>query len=117
MVGGDGASWVKSGAELLGGRFHLLRGLRQALSKRRELVYPVYQACNEGNYPLALSHLDRAKGEAIGEERQKIEQVIGYISDNAAGLRDYRLDAGPESQHLRRTGAIESPSAEGWISW
>lgn len=113
VVGGDGASWVKSGAELLGGcfqldRFHLLRGLRQALSRRRELVYPVYQACNEGNYPLALSYLDRAKGEATGEERQKIEQVIGYISDNAAGLRDYRLDAGAEGQHLRRTGAIES---------
>ena len=113
VVGGDGASWVKSGVELLGGRFqldrfHLLRGLRQALSQRRELVYPVYQACNEGNYPLALSHLDKAKDKATIEERQKIEQVMGYLSDNAAGLRDYRLDAGAECQHLRRTGAIES---------
>jgi hypothetical protein len=113
VVGGDGASWVKSGVELLGGRFqldrfHLLRGLRQALSQSRELVYPVYQACNQGNYQLALSYLDKAKGEATGEEKQKIKQIIGYISDNAAGLRDYRLDAGAEGQHLRRTGAIES---------
>ncbi len=54
--------------------------------------------------------------EVARRERQKIEQVIGYLSDNVAGLRDYRLDAGAESQHLGRTGAIESPSAEGWIS-
>ena len=113
VVGGDGASWVKSGAELLGGRFqldrfHLLRGLRQSLSRRRELVHPVYQACNEGNYSLALSYLDKAKGEATLEEKQKIEQVTGYLIDNAAGLRDYRLDAGTEGKHLRRTGAIES---------
>ena len=113
VVGGDGAAWVKSGAELLAGRFqldrfHLLRALRQALSQQKYLIYPVYQACGEGNTLLALTYLNKAKQASRGEEREKIRQVINYLRFNLAGLKDYRLDLGAEGQALRRTGAIES---------
>lgn len=52
MVGGDGAHWVKEGAELLGGiyqldRFHLSRALNQVLDAG--LATEVYQACTRGD--------------------------------------------------------------------
>jgi len=48
VIGGDGASWVKEGAELLGGiyeldKFHLKRALNQTLDK--ELAAEAYRAC------------------------------------------------------------------------
>jgi hypothetical protein len=113
VVGGDGAGWVKSGVELLEGRFqldrfHLLRALRRALSQQTDLVYPVYRACGEGNTLLALTYLNQAKKASRGEEREKIRQLINYLQFNLTGLKDYRLDIGTAGQALRRTGAIES---------
>ena len=51
IVVGDGAPWVKNGAELLGGiyqldRFHLKRALHQSLDNG--LALEVYQACTRG---------------------------------------------------------------------
>jgi hypothetical protein len=113
VVGGDGAGWVKSGADLMGGqfqldRFHLLRALRRGLSHEAELIYPVYQACNEGNWPAARTLLIQARSRNRGKEKENIEQVLRYLGDNAAGLKDYRLNLGEEGKRLRRTGAIES---------
>lgn len=113
VVGGDGASWVKGGVDLLGGRFqldrfHLLRALRQSLSHEKDLVSLVYKACDEGDWPRALELLKGARSRARGKEREKIEQLITYLAGNTAGLRDYRLDLGEEGKGLRRTGAIES---------
>lgn len=113
VVGGDGASWVKSGVALLGGRFqldrfHLLRALRQALSQQRDQINSVYQACNEGNLPVAFGLLTQSLDKARGKEKEEIEQVITYLADNAQGLRDYRADLGQAGKGLRRTGAIES---------
>lgn len=112
-VGGDGAGWVKSGADLLGGqfqldRFHLRRALRQALNKQPEMINPLYQACNEGNMPAVFGWLSEAMMRARDEEKEPIEQVGRYLADNARGLRDYRLDLGEAGANLRRTGAIES---------
>ncbi len=113
VVGGDGASWVKEGADLMGGcfqldRFHLLRALRRALSWQTHLVNPVYAACNEGDWLTAHAILKQALKQSRGNEKDEIERAIRYLSDNVAGLRDYRLNAGEEGGHLRRTGAIES---------
>lgn len=114
IVGGDGAGWVKNGVELLGDscfqldRFHLLRALRQALSQQKEQINPIYRACNEGDISVAFGLLQDALNKAKGKEREKIEQVMGYLADNAQGLKDYRIDMGETGQGLRRTGAIES---------
>jgi hypothetical protein len=111
--GGDGAGWVKSGVNLLGGRyqldrFHLLRALRRALSYQKDLISPVYQACEVGNRAVVNALLIQARNRARGQEREGIEQLMRYLRENADGLRDYRIEPGKEGKGLRRTGAIES---------
>lgn len=113
VIGGDGARWVKDGVALLGGcfqldRFHLLRALRRSLGWQTYLVEPIYNACNEGNWSRARTLLTQALNQASGVERNEIQRVIRYLSDNVSGLMDYRLKEGGECTHLRRTGAIES---------
>jgi len=113
VVGGDGAGWVKNGADLLGGRFqldrfHLLRALRQALGKQKGMINPIYQACNEGDLLSVFAWLAQAQNRAGDREKVDIEQVTGYLANNAGGLKDYRLDLGEAGADLRRTGAIES---------
>lgn len=113
VVGGDGASWVKTGAELFLGtfqldRFHLLRALRQGLSADTALIPQVYTACDRGDWPAALGLLNQARRRAKGKQKEKIDGLIAYLTDNLAGLKDYRLDRGMEAKGLRRTGAIES---------
>jgi len=109
IVGGDGAEWVKNGAEVLGGlyqldRFHLLRALRGGL--REEEVKAVYEACITGDVAEADVLLRQAQGRAKGEAAQKIARLRGYLLNNAPGLRDYRLEVGRPD--LRGLGAIES---------
>ncbi len=113
VVGGDGAGWVKTGADLLGGyfqldRFHLLRALRRALSWQTNLIKPVYAACNEGNWLTAHSILRQALQTARGTEKEEILRLIRYLSANIAGLKDRPLDTGKDGTRPRRTGAIES---------
>lgn len=109
IVGGDGAEWVKEGAEVLGGiyqldRFHLLRALRGGL--KGEEVKAVYEACISGDVAKADVLLQQAQGRAKGEAAQEIARLRGYLLNNASGLRDYRLEVG--RSHLRGLGAIES---------
>ncbi len=111
--GGDGAGWVKSGVSLLGGkyqldRFHLRRALLRSLSHQKELISPVYQACNEGNWDKINVLLIEARNKSRGEEKERIEQLMRYLRENADGLEDYRICLGKEGKGLRRTGAIES---------
>jgi len=111
--GGDGAGWVKSGVNLLGGkyqldRFHLLRALRRSLSYQKDLISPVYQACEVGNRAKINALLIQARNRARGQEREGIKQLMRYLRENADGLRDYRIEPGKEGKGLRRTGAIES---------
>jgi hypothetical protein len=113
VVGGDGAGWVKSGVDLLGGtfqldRFHLLRSLLQALGKQKGVINPIYQACNDGDWLKASTLLGEAGSKAGWQERENIERVTHYLEENRKGLRDYRLDLGEAGKGLRRTGAIES---------
>jgi hypothetical protein len=110
IVGGDGADWVKEGAEVFGGlyqldRFHLLRALRRGLSE--EAVGPVYQACVSGDLGQVDGLLRQAQAGAGGEQAREIAQLRGYILHNAGGLKDYRwrVDGG---SFLRGMGTIES---------
>lgn len=113
VVGGDGARWVKGGADLLGGtfqldRFHLLRSLRQVLGKQKGVINSIYQACNDGDWITVSDLLGEAERQAGWQEREHIKQVTRYLEENRGGLRDYRLDIGEAGKGLRRTGAIES---------
>ena len=109
IVGGDGAPWVKEGAELLGGiyeldKFHLKRALRRALAKD-PLVAEVYQACITGQTEKADSLLAEAQQRGDADRRKGIMGLRGYLMANCYGLRDYRLEVGGDG--LRGLGAIE----------
>jgi hypothetical protein len=108
IVGGDGAPWVRNGAELLGGiyqldRFHLKRALNQTLDNG--LGTEVYQACTEGEIDKVDRLLTQAQQKATAEEAKDIARLRGYLMGNAFGLRDYRMEIGADG--LRGLGTIE----------
>lgn len=109
VVGGDGAHWVKEGAELLGGiyqldRFHLSRALNRVLDYG--LATEVYQACTRGDVAYVESVLVAEQQRSSPEQAKEVGKLRGYLLDNAFGLRDYRLIVNGEG--LRGLGAIES---------
>jgi hypothetical protein len=112
IVGGDGAPWVKDGADDLGARFqlcryHLNRELCFALGRRGDVIRAVRAACHQGQAALADAILAEAAAGARPEQSGRIESVRAYLAENATGLRDYRLDLGEAGEGLRRLGAIE----------
>lgn len=113
VVGGDGAQWVKEGAELLGGvyqldRFHLRRELLRALRGDVETANQVYRVCIEGNVALADGLLAGEQSRYDAEQAAKIAGVRAYILNNSRGLADYRLKlAEGEAEGLRGLGGME----------
>ena len=96
VVGGDGAPWVKEGAEILGGsyqldRFHLRRELLRALKGDVATANSVYEACITGNVVLADTLLRSRQLKSEPEAAAEINKVRGYLLNNAQGLVDYRL--------------------------
>ena len=109
VVGGDGAPWVKEGAELLGGiyeldKFHLKRALHRGLAND-SLVAEVYQACITGATDKADRLLIEAQQKADADRGKEIMSLRGYLIANCYGLRDYRLEV--DGDGLRGLGAIE----------
>ena len=109
IVGGDGAPWVKRGADMLGGlyeldRFHLKRALHRGLDSD-SLVAEVYQACIIGEIDKVDRLLTGAQEKADGDEAKEIMKLRGYLMENCYGLRDYRLVV--DGDGLRGLGAIE----------
>ena len=113
VVGGDGASWVKEGAGMLGGyyqldRFHLRRELLRALQGDMEVVRKVYQACCQGDAKAADSILAKVQGRSSTREALEIAHLRAYLLDNATGLADYRLKLrSRDTTGLRGLGAME----------
>lgn len=108
IVGGDGAPWVKEGAELLGGiyeldKFHLKRALNQTLDNG--IALEVYQACIRGEIEEVDRLLIKVQERASAEKVKEISRLRGYLMENSFGLRDYRLEV--DSEGLRGLGAIE----------
>jgi len=112
VVGGDGAAWVKEGAEYFGGqyqlcRYHLNRALCHTLGYDRELLHSVQQACKQGKFADVLTRLKETANRARGDKAKEIRRLIRYITSNASGLQDYRETPGQHEGMLRGTGAIE----------
>ena len=109
IVGGDGAPWVKRGADMLGGlyeldRFHLKRALHRGLGSD-SLVAEVYQACIIGEIDKVDRLLTGVQEKADGDKAKEVMKLRGYLMDNWYGLRDYRLEI--DGDGLRGLGAIE----------
>ncbi len=112
VVGGDGASWIKEGADYFGGhyqlcRYHLNRALCHTLGHDRELHRSVQQSCAQGKLTDVLSRLKESANKAPGDKAKEIHRLIRYITANASGLTDYRGNISQHDSMLRRTGAIE----------
>lgn len=112
IAGGDGATWIREGADDLGARFqlcryHLNRELCLALGQRREVIRAVREACRQGQADTADTLLAKVGALVDGDEAQRIARLRAYIAENAVGLGDYRLGMGEEGKGLRRLGSIE----------
>ena len=112
VVGGDGAAWIKEGADYFGGqyqlcRYHLNRALCRALGHERQVLRSVQYHCSQGDFKTVLSELKEAAGSAQNDKSKDIRRVMKYIKSNASGLKDYREDLAEHDNSLRRTGAIE----------
>jgi len=71
IVGGDGAGWIKEGADYVNGRFqldryHLNRELTRALGKDKETKGKVWHACESGEVDLGLQIMAEAISKAKG---------------------------------------------------
>ena len=114
VVGGDGAGWVKSGAQVMDAcyqldRFHLRRELLRALRGDIETADWVYRACLKGDAALADDMLSRQEKLTNKEGAKNIARVRSYILNNRSGLADYRLRLGQgQASGLRSMGAMES---------
>ena len=113
IIGGDGAGWVKEGANYLSGRFqldryHLNRELTAALGRDKETKGKVWQSIAQGNSQAGLDTLAASLKRAEGEKAERLAHAYRYLWDNRSGLVDYRLNlVEEERKYLRRTGAVE----------
>jgi len=112
----DGAAWTKEGMEYLSpvlfqlDRHHLTRAIARAtpLPSWRSL----FEQATSGNLEAVLGTLSDlqetvAKG---GEKEERLEQLKGYLKDNADGLLDYRLRlplSEEERKKLPTLGTVE----------
>jgi hypothetical protein len=112
VVGGDGAGWIKSGADYFQGRFqldryHLQKELCYAYGRDSQIQGQIWRACELGDVKLALSTITESRTQAKGDQRNRIDKLYGYLNDNAVGVGDYRWDIGENGTDLRHTGAME----------
>ncbi len=113
IVGGDGAKWVKEGADYFGGyfqldRYHLQRELTFAFGHDSETKARVWRECTQGDVKAGLRLVAEACSKAKGAKAERLAHAYQYLAQNISGLADYRRSLGEaEAAGLRRTGAIE----------
>jgi hypothetical protein len=103
-VGGDGAPWIREGAEMFNGEyhldpFHLRKHLTEALASDGVAYTAVSEAMGRLDRAETMDHLNLAAKRARGAARRRILDLKGYLTANWDGLRKL-----PEEDRL---GAIE----------
>jgi len=104
VLGGDGAGWIRQGADYFGAsyqlcQFHLNRNLTRTLGRDRQSLKAVKEALWKGDLPGVINLLDNLAASARGDNRRDITRLAGYIRANIKGLTGH---SGPGG-----TGAIE----------
>lgn len=108
VLGGDGAGWIREGAEYFGScyqlcRFHLNRALTRTLGYDSETLKSIRDSLIKGDPAAIFSLLDNAANSAKGDKRIDIKKLSNYLSSNLSGLKIYpKVDS-----EWRGTGAIE----------
>ncbi len=94
FISGDGASWIRTGKEVIPGntfvldRFHLAKYITAATAHVKGLKSKVYKQIEELNLPGVIDHLNGAVDLADSEARQKrIKETIRYIKNNWDGIK------------------------------
>ncbi len=103
-VGGDGAPWIRQGAELFKGEyhldpFHLRRRLTEALGFDSVTYKAVSSAIRDLDQTAVMELLSMAAKRVRGAARRRVSELRDYLSANWDGLK-----ALPEEDRL---GAIE----------
>lgn len=112
IVGGDGATWIKSGADSFHGslyqldRFHLRRALLRATGNIGH-ASKAYKLAATGDVLGASAALE-SFAEKNPDKEIEIKKCINYLKKNASGLIDYRDRIKNPSEDYRGLGSIES---------
>lgn len=101
--GGDGADWLKRGAEYFPGvesrfhldRFHLRRALLEGLGHDEEAYRAVAEGMVEKSWPRVEEVLRQAERKVRGERRERVRKLAEYLRSNWGGI-----EALPEEERL-----------------
>jgi len=92
LIGGDGASWIKEGAQNYFPnsiyqlcKFHLERNLKKALYYHKEIQRRIRGLLQEGKISKALEELQQEKN-LRPEHKKDLEGMIHYIYSNQEGI-------------------------------
>lgn len=96
VLGADGAHWTKEGMDYFTPALFQLdrRHLYQAIARATPLPSwrPLFEQATAGNLEAVLTTLTDLQAKAQeGRKEGRLEQLKGYLRDNAEGLVDYRL--------------------------
>src|SRR5690554_922708 len=119
IINGDGASWIREGANYFGkglyqyDRFHVARALREALREHPEALKDARRALHANDTGQLLCIVVKAWKKALqGEQRDKLAELKSMLVENHEFIRDYRLrlkEAGHQvNASWRSMGAAES---------
>lgn len=117
VVGGDGARWIKNGAQDFFARslyvlcrFHLCRNIRRALSHRRETQKEILELIREDKIDEALLKIQSLiqKPKDL-KEKKSLQDLHDYIRHNRHGIHAAKhIPDKSLRRQVGNTGAIES---------
>lgn len=98
IINGDGAPWIREGANYFGkglyqyDRFHVARALREALREHPEVLKDAQRALRANDTGQLLCIVVKAwKNAPQGEQRDKLGELRDKLVENQEFIRDYRL--------------------------
>jgi hypothetical protein len=112
LIGGDGASWIKEGAQNYFpnsiyqlDKFHLERKIKQTLYYHKEMQKKIRSLLQEGEIDKSLKYLQQER-DLRSEHKKDVEGLMHYIYSNQEGINaeDRLRDQGFPVEDL---GAIE----------
>ncbi len=122
-IGGDGASWVKKGAEEFAhaqyqlDKFHLRKRMLETLGYSEDTLKAAREAIKTGSWDKVEAVLEEAAKKARSKQRKQVEGLKKYLGENWEGIRQEGISLGViEGQvyhhlarRMKRLGARWSP--------
>lgn len=99
-IGGDGAGWVKKGAEEFAhaqyqlDKFHLRRRMLEALGYSESGLIQTWEAIKAGSLPKVQAVLEEIVKKARGKQRKQVKELQKYLEENWEGIRQESVSLG-----------------------